>query len=92
MRIVLDTNVLIVAFITCGACSDLLEHCIRRHTLVASTHILGEFRKHMVGKFGYTAAEEAEEAITLLRPSLPYVTDGTPMMPKERCLTLMCRR
>ncbi len=31
MRVLLDTNVLIAALITRGVCSDLLEHCLRRH-------------------------------------------------------------
>ena len=30
MKIVLDTNVLIAAFIARGVCSDLLEHCARQ--------------------------------------------------------------
>ena len=40
MKIVLDTNVLIAAFIARGVCSDLLEHCARQHTLVTSEFIL----------------------------------------------------
>jgi len=66
MKIVLDTNVLIAAFITRGACSDVLEHCVRQHRLITSEHILNEFREHMVHKFNLSAAE-AEEAVNLLR-------------------------
>ena len=39
MRVVLDTNVLIAALITRGVCSDLLEHCFRRHEIVLSEFI-----------------------------------------------------
>jgi putative PIN family toxin of toxin-antitoxin system len=46
MKVVLDTNVLIAAFITRGSSSDLLEHCIRQHEIVTSEFILDEFRQH----------------------------------------------
>ncbi len=64
MRVVLDTNVLIAALITRGVCSDLLEHCFRRHEIVLSEFILDEFRRHLY-RFGYTSAEvgEAEELL-----------------------------
>lgn len=65
MRVVLDTNVLIAAFIARGVCSDLLEHCIRRHELVTSAFILNEFREKLTGKFKFTP-EEAEVAAALL--------------------------
>ena len=65
MRVVLDTNVLIAAFIARGVCSDLLEHCVRRHELVASEFILNEFREKLRGKFKFTP-EEAEAAVALL--------------------------
>lgn len=73
MKVVLDTNVLIAAFITPGVCSDLLEHCIRNHKLITSDFILDEFHKHLVGKFKYDSAEVAE-AIELLRLKIDIVT------------------
>jgi len=36
MRLVLDTNVLIAALISRGACAELLEHCALHHAIVAS--------------------------------------------------------
>lgn len=72
MKVVLDTNVLIAAFITRGVCSDVLEHCARRHTLVTSEFILHELRKHLVRKFEYSE-EEAEEAVGLLRSRVEVV-------------------
>ena len=44
MRIVLDTNILIAAFIARGSCNELVEHCVVHHDLVLSKPILGEFR------------------------------------------------
>lgn len=65
MRAVFDTNVLIAAFIARGVCSDLLEHCVRRHMLVTSDFLLTEFRGTLMNKFKFTL-EEAEAAAELL--------------------------
>ena len=51
MRVLLDTNVLIAAFIAHGFCHELLEHCARQHTLVTSDFVLGEFRDKLTDKF-----------------------------------------
>lgn len=57
MRVVLDTNVLIAAFIARGVCSELLEHCVRHHTLATSEFILNEFREKLTSKFRFTSEE-----------------------------------
>ena len=57
MRIVLDTNVLIAAFITHGICNELLEHCAVNHEVVVSRFILNELRDKLVRKFGFTEHE-----------------------------------
>ena len=36
MRLVLDTNVLISAFISRGLCTQVFEHCAKHHELVTS--------------------------------------------------------
>jgi putative PIN family toxin of toxin-antitoxin system len=72
MKVVLDTNVLIAAFITHGVCSSVLEHCVRRHELVSSDFILSEFREHLIDKFKYNM-EEVEEAIELLQLKMELV-------------------
>ena len=73
MRIVLDTNVLIAAFVARGVCHQLLEHCISHHDLVISEFILNEVREKLVGKFKYTS-EVADEARDLLRSRMEFVT------------------
>jgi putative PIN family toxin of toxin-antitoxin system len=65
MRVVLDTNVLIAAFITRGVCCDVFEHCARQHTLITSDFILNELHENLVHKFKYSE-EEVEEAVKLL--------------------------
>ena len=72
MKIVLDTNVLIAALIARGVCADLLEHCVSSHAIVASEFILDELRRHLVGKFKYSAGE-ADEAIILLKSQMEIV-------------------
>lgn len=72
MRILLDTNVLIAAFIARGTCSELLEHCARAHTLVSSHLLLREFEEKLSGKFSYTR-RETREALTLLRSKMEIV-------------------
>ena len=72
MRIVLDTNVLIAAFIARGVCHQLLEHCVSHHELVTSEFILAEVREKLVDKFNYTA-EVTDDVIALLRSRMEVV-------------------
>ncbi|MBN2295034.1 MAG: putative toxin-antitoxin system toxin component, PIN family [Pirellulales bacterium] len=72
MKLVLDTNVLIASLIARGACTDLLEHCVLSHTIVASDFIFLELQRHLVGKFKYSA-QEADEAIALLGSQMEIV-------------------
>lgn len=65
MRILLDTNVLIAAFIARGMCSEVLEHCARNHTLVSSQTLLRELDEKLAGKFGFTRKETREVAALL---------------------------
>jgi putative PIN family toxin of toxin-antitoxin system len=65
MKIVLDTNVLIAAFISHGTCNELLEHCALNHEVILSPFIIDEFTEKLTGKFGFTP-EEANSAVNLL--------------------------
>ena len=51
MKLLLDTNVLIAALVAHGACSDLLEHCIRRHVVISSRPLLDELEDVLTRKF-----------------------------------------
>ena len=66
MKIVLDTNVLIAAFIAHGTCAEVLEHCMTQHVVVLSQPILAEFREVLVHKCGFALAE-AKSAARLLK-------------------------
>ena len=66
MKVVLATNVLIAAFTTRGLCSELLERVLCDHELVVSQHLLVDFERVLVGKFGFTEAK-VKQAVALLR-------------------------
>lgn len=66
MKVVFDTDVLIAAFITRGACSDVFEHCARYHEIFLSDFILTELRRHLTEKFKFSA-QETDEVLELLR-------------------------
>ena len=66
MKIVLDTNVLIAAFISHGACNELFEHCIRYHEIIASKFILTEFSEKSISKFNFSKYEATKSTQLLL--------------------------
>ncbi len=71
MRLVLDTNVLIAAFIAHGNCSELFEHCIVHHEVVLSAGILAELQDVLIRKFKFTKAEAlAAKQLILTRVTL----------------------
>ena len=65
MRIVIDTNVLIAAFISHGVCNELLEHCVINHDVILSKFILGELKEKLTAKFKFTT-REANAVVSLL--------------------------
>lgn len=73
MKLVLDTNVLIAAFITHGVCNELLEYCAINHEIILSVFILDEVREKLVRKFDFSI-REAEEVIRLLKSRAVLVT------------------
>jgi len=72
MRIVLDTNVLIAAFIAHGSCSELVEHCAVQHDMILSEPLLNEFRDVLTRKFGFGRAE-ANAAACLIQSRAQWV-------------------
>jgi putative PIN family toxin of toxin-antitoxin system len=74
--ILLDTNVLIAAFVARGFCNELLEHCIRQHSLVTSDFIINEFRDKLSNKFKYKS-EEINQATELLLSRMKVVASAS---------------
>ena len=73
MRVVLDTNVLIAAFIARGVCTDLFERVVDEHELILSPFILEEFERVMTRKFGMNR-DRVARAIDLLHRKGHIVT------------------
>lgn len=78
MRILLDTNVLVAAFIAKGHCHELLEHLVRTHELFLSEHILTELRRTLVHKIGMPEAL-ARTAEELLRTRVRVASVDVPV-------------
>jgi len=75
MKVTLDTNVLLAAFISRGVCHDLFEHLALDHSIVTSEFILAEFRRVMMEKFRFEEAK-ADGAIHLIRDRATVVEDA----------------
>ena len=56
MRVFLDTNVLVAAFVTRGLCRDLLAEIIRWHELLLSKPVVAEARRVLPAKLGLSEA------------------------------------
>ncbi len=66
MKAVLDTNVLLAAFLTEGVCAKLLTRARKRQfDLVTCPFILHEFERLLVRKFS-ASKKESEEALALI--------------------------
>ena len=50
MKLVLDANVLIVAFAAHGLCEALFQSCLENHEIVSSSELLDEVRAKLVSK------------------------------------------
>ncbi len=72
MKLVLDTNVLIAAFIAHGVCGELFEHCMVNHEVVLSKGILDELHDVLIRKFKYTKGE-AKVAVHLVQARVTVV-------------------
>ena len=51
MKIFFDTNVLVAAFISHGACAELFDHCLKNHTSYTSEFVVNELLGKLTGKF-----------------------------------------
>lgn len=83
MRLVLDTNVLIAAFVSRGHCHELLEHAARNHDLFISEFILLEFREKLAGKLR-VAPSLVDAAIELQRARMEIVEPESLAAPVSR--------
>jgi putative PIN family toxin of toxin-antitoxin system len=73
VRLLLDTSVLVAALIARGACSDLLEHCVRQHEVISSQPLLNELREVLQRKFRQRAID-VRAALMLFGETFTVVT------------------
>jgi uncharacterized protein len=84
VRIVLDTNVLIAAFLSRrGRCNRLVEYCGREHHLVTSEFILEELRDKFRSKFKMSP-QLAEEGVVALTSRMEVVEPRPLAVPVSR--------
>jgi len=81
VKVLLDTNVLVAAFISHGSCHELLEHCFHDHQIVTSKVLLNEFFDTLSGKLRFSIAEvrEAKQLMGLMATLVDPVPLETPV-------------
>jgi putative PIN family toxin of toxin-antitoxin system len=83
LRIVLDTNVLIAAYATEGACMRLFRHCVARHSVVTSPRLIAELEAKLLRKLKI-AAPDVASAIAELQGEVEVVHPGPLPAPVSR--------
>jgi putative PIN family toxin of toxin-antitoxin system len=73
MKVFLDTNVIISAFITHGHATELMEYCLVNHKIYTSDFIIEEVKKHLKNKFGYNN-DEVDKVIDFIK--LNFINTG----------------
>ncbi|HDO21593.1 MAG TPA: putative toxin-antitoxin system toxin component, PIN family, partial [Nitrospirae bacterium] len=74
MKIVLDTNVLISAFIATGPSKDVFEYVIENHDVILSPYIFQELGEKLIGKLGFSY-QEYREIKGLLKDSVHIIKE-----------------
>jgi len=57
VRALLDTNVLIAAFIARGNSSEVFAHCLSEHNIITSQWLIDELEEKLSGKFHFSMSE-----------------------------------
>ncbi|NOX20042.1 MAG: putative toxin-antitoxin system toxin component, PIN family [Nitrospirae bacterium] len=74
MRIVVDTNVLISAFIATGTCKDILEYAVETHEVIISPYILKELKEKLIEKLVFST-KDYRDIRDILQQHLTVVTE-----------------
>ena len=82
MRIFLDSNVLVAAFLTRGLCAELMALVVEEHELIIADQVLDEVRRILVEKIRSQPAD-VEELLTMLRERAAETTPPQPGEPPE---------
>ena len=77
MRVLLDTNVLVAAFVTRGLCRDVLRMVLAEHSLLGSETILDELERTLTGKLR-TPTRRVREVVTFIREHGEVIAPANP--------------
>ncbi|MBI3540578.1 MAG: putative toxin-antitoxin system toxin component, PIN family [Deltaproteobacteria bacterium] len=83
MKVLLDTNIWIAAFLTHGVCHELLEHCLEHHEILISEDIYKEIEEKLRDKFKFPAVR--------IRESLSFIKEQAHCVPVEPLKEPVCR-
>lgn len=75
MRIVLDTNVWLAAFLTRGGCQELLEYCLESHVLCVSDFILKEIEEKLTKKLLFPRPQ-VKDLVRFIEDQAEIVREG----------------
>jgi putative PIN family toxin of toxin-antitoxin system len=79
VRVFLDSNVLVAAFLTRGLCAELVALVVERHELIIADQVLDEVRRILVEKMRARPAD-VEELLSMLRER---AVEASPPQPGE---------
>jgi len=71
VKIFIDTNVLVAAFISHGMCAELLEHCMTEHEVYTSDFVLKELRRVLTKKLHYSKQDALQACAVILSAARP---------------------
>ncbi len=83
MKIFFDTNVWIAAFLTPGACSEVLEHGLTHHSLLTSRQVLDEISDKLINKLRFSR--------TIVGRFLKFVRENTELVHFNSSPPCLCR-
>ena len=83
MKIFIDTNVLVAAFITHGSCNELFVHCMTKHHVFTSEFSLKELSRTLAKKFKYPV-DEIEQTKRIILSGATITTEALLSQPFSR--------
>jgi putative PIN family toxin of toxin-antitoxin system len=83
MKVFLDTNVLVAAFISHGFCNELFDYCLSKHTICVSQFVIDELYDKLVKKFHFTETK-VEQVVS-------FIIDNTLIIEHSTLSSRICR-
>ena len=84
MRVFLDTNVLVSAFVSRGLCTEIFELVLLAHDLIVGRNVLRELEKALRVKVRLSAARSTEIIDFVSSEAVQVVDEAEPVVRRER--------